>query len=139
MRGDGEVDVEVDVEVEVGAVVDSWRMRMGLWCGWVVGVGRVDGWKKRRWVGVDEAAWQGVRSLGCGFRPVSAVRRGRVWVWGVSMLGVFAVGGVGEVCLYFASPRAHGLLELWEIGRFVRLLAPFAPLAATYICLGALG
>lgn len=72
--------VEVDVDVEVGggggeAVVDSWRM--GLRCGWVGGVGRVDGWKKRRWVGFEEVALQGVRSLGCGFRPVSAVRRGR--------------------------------------------------------------
>lgn len=129
MRGDGEVDVDVgggvDVEVGVGggeAAVDSWRM--GLRCGWVVDVGRVDGWKKRRWVGVDEVALQGVRSLGCGFRPVSAVRRGRAW--GVSMFRVFAVSGVGEV--FGTLGDGH-----------VRLLAPFAPLAARYICLGTLG
>lgn len=105
------------VGVEVGegeaVVVDSWRT--GLRCGWVVGVGRVGGWKKRRWVGFDEvAALQGVRSLGCGFRPVSAVRRGRVWVWGVSMFRVFAVSGVGEVCLYLRH-RVH--TGFWNFGR----------------------
>ena len=89
---------------------------MGLRCGWVVGVGRVGGWKKRRWVGVDEVAWQGVRSLGCGFRPVSAVRRGRVWVWGVSMFGVFAVGGVGRYACILRHRVCTLALELWEIG-----------------------
>ena len=79
--------------------------------------GRVGDWKKRRWVGF-EVAQQGVRSLGCGFRLVSAVRRGRAW--GVSMFRVLCCGGVGEVNLYLRhGMHMMGALKLWEECRAV--------------------
>ena len=91
---------------------------------WVVD----DNWKKRRWVGF-EVAQQGVRSMGCGFRLVSAVRRGRAW--GVSMFGIFAVVVLAMytcICVT-ACTRA---LELWEICRAVSA----ARAVGGYICLG---
>lgn len=81
------MDDDDDDDDRGAAVVDSKRTFLVLqglvvWNGLRAGVvdGRVDGLKKRRWIGFDvagddDAVQHGVRSTGCNFMLVSAERR----------------------------------------------------------------